>query len=137
MKSFESFLVIGHNGVDVEATCARFRESLQTAVDTELDAYVQVMGLVDRFLEENKSVNCNLDFITGSVAREMGATATNYTTIKSNAAKYIRSHACGEKDGKPIDLETGDVLSAPKQYFLGKGRGGGVSFWSDRIARKA
>jgi hypothetical protein len=137
MKQFGDWLVLGSAGVDVDATVAAFRSDLEASKDAQAETYVKVASLVTQVLNENKGTRTNMDFVTGTVARLMGATAANHSETKKLVGDYIRANASGEKDGKPINSKTGEILAAPRTFFVGKGPGGGVAFWADRIAEKA
>jgi len=137
MKQFGDWLVLGSAGVDVDATVAAFRVSLEAAKDGQAESYVKVASLVDAMLTAHKGTRTNLDYVTGTIAREMGATAANHSEIKKLIGDYIRANACGEKNGNAVDSKTGEILATPRKFFVGKGPGGGVCFFADRLADKA
>lgn len=133
-----SFIVRSASGsVDMEQTLAKFKHTVQQFIADRETEEAQIAEAIEAVLTENLGTRTNLDFVTGTVARALNATAANYGDIKAKTADYIRRNACGEKDGKPVDMKTGEELPEPRRYFLGKGRDGGVSRWSDRIAAKA
>lgn len=137
MKQFGDWLVLGSDGVDVDATVAAFRKDLEATKVEQAETYGKIASLVTQVLTENKGTRTNMDFVTGSVARLMGANASNHSEIKKQVGDYIRANACGEKNGQPVNAKTGEILAAPRTFFVGKGPGGGVAFWADRIAEKA
>lgn len=137
MKQFGDWLVLGSAGVDVDATVEAFRADLEASKDAQAETYGKVANLVTQVLNENKGTRTNMDFVTGTVARLMGATAANHSETKKLVGDYIRANASGEKNGAPINSKTGEILAAPRTFFVGKGPGGGVAFWADRIAEKA
>ncbi len=133
------FVVRGQSGsVDEDSTVDKFRQTLATFIAERETEESSIASAIEAVLTEAKGARTNLDFVTGTVARSLNATALNYTDLKNKAADYIRANACGEKDGKPVSREDGATeLSEPRLYFMGKGRDGGVSRWADRLASKA
>lgn len=133
-----SFVVRSASGsVNMEATLDKFEQAVSQFIADRETEETQIANAIEEVLSANVGTRTNLDFVTGTVARSLNATALNYGDLKAKAADYIRQNACGEKDGKPVDSKTGEELSEPRRYFLGKGRDGGVSRWADRLASKA
>lgn len=137
MKQFAAWLVLGEKGFDAEATVAAFRTELEAALKTSAEELTRVAAQVEKVLTENRGKNTNMDFVTGTVVRNLGIDADNHSRVKSLAADYIRSNACGEKDGKPLDLKSGEPIAAAKRYFVGKGPGAGVCYFTDRVQKQA
>lgn len=132
------FVVRSASGsVDMEKTLAKFEHTVSQFIADRETEETQIADAIEAVLSENVGTRTNLDFVTGTVARSLNATALNYGDLKAKAADYIRQNACGEKDGKPVDTKTGEELPEARRYFLGKGRDGGVSRWTDRLAAKA
>jgi len=141
MKQFGSWLVLGEDGFDVDATVEAFKADLEKSIQTEGERMGRIAALVDAVLTEHRGVSTNLDFVSGEVSRRLNAGsesyAKDYTPTKLATQDYIRANACGEKNGAPVHHKSGEPLSAPKRFFLGKGPGAGVAFFADRVAAKA
>jgi hypothetical protein len=132
------FVVRSADGsVNEDSTVQKFRGALAQFIADRDTEETKIASAIEQVLSDNVGVRTNLDFVTGTVARALNATAATYGDLKNKAAEYIRQNACNEKDGLPIESKTGELLSEPRRYFLGKGRDGGVSRWADRLAMKA
>jgi len=123
--------------VNEDSTVQKFRGALAQFIADRETEESSIATAIEQVLSDNVGTRTNLDFVTGTVARALNATAATYGDLKTKAADYIRQNACNEKDGLPVDSKSGEVLSEPRRYFLGKGRDGGVSRWSARLAMKA
>lgn len=127
-----------NGGVDTEATVDKFRTALsQFVADVETEE-TSIAQAIDAVLTANHGINTNMSYVTSQVAMALNAVEpTAFSTMKTKVAEYIRANSCGEKNGQPIDTRTKEVLSSPRRFFVGKGVGGGVSTWEQRLERVA
>ena len=119
------FVVRGAEGsVDFEATLSKFNDALRNyvaAVDTEDEA---LAAAVKALFDKNKGASINMDAVKSNVLHMLGVGVAEHKLMGEKVADFVRRNS-------------GEHRVLGKTYRIGKGKGGGVSRWSDRKEDKA
>jgi len=109
--------------IDVGRTVFKFEEVLMSylaAAELE-DGFIAnaVNGVFDQY----KGANINMPALQASALQKMNAVPSNFKLLSQKVGEFVRANASTSR-------------SDGRAFKIGKGKGGGVSRWSDSVAEE-
>lgn len=118
-------LVRGDDGsIDESASLDAFQDALATHIaERELEQGT-ISKAVSAVFDSHKGTRCNMPYVVSQALVALNAQPANYKVLTERVQAYIRENA-------------GEERSSGKLFKIGKGKGGGVTRWSDTPEKPA
>jgi hypothetical protein len=106
--------------VDVAASLAAFESAVHLHIaekETELATIAAAASLTFDELKANGNPRVNMPFVINETVRRLNPLPANYNALTAAVGQYLRDNAGPREEGK--------------LFGIGKGKGAGVTRWSD------
>jgi predicted secreted protein len=103
---------------DELASLNKFRDALGKFTAERETEETTIAAAVTEVFDENKGVNINMPALQSLVLHKLNVSPATFKVMGDRVAEYVRAHSSAKR-------EEGGL------YKIGKGKGGGVSRWSD------
>jgi len=108
----------GNGSIDLDATCAKFAKDLlafQAEMETENEA---VGAAVNAVFDQFPGARINMPALVNYSLQRLNVQPENFRILSEKVQNYVRDRAGARESGA--------------LFHIGKGKGGGVSRWSDQ-----
>lgn len=119
MKTLSIALVRTDSGsVDLDATLAGAKSAVLSHIAEAETQTAEIASAVSSVFDTLNGARANMPYVQSSAARLLNAQPENHKALTERVAQYVRDNASTDRaDGKLFSIQ--------------KGKGGGVSRWSD------